>query len=113
ILEGRSFNGTASAAGDLRALGDYPGVSVVIAADNDVSTAETEYAGYAAVGDFMGMLTKAAISQHPGEVIEDFNLVNQARGWFINPGLSSASLLSSYADDDLTTLDEKGYIFAD
>lgn len=113
ILEGRSFNGTTASATDLRATVDYPGVSIVIMADNDISTAETEYAGYAAVGDFVGMLTKASLSQHPGEAIEAFNLLDVARGWFVNVGLSSAALLSTYTNGDFDTLDEKGYIYAD
>lgn len=113
IIEGRSFNGTTASAENLRNLGDYPGVSVVIAADNDVSTAKAENAGYAAVGDFLGMLSKAAISQHPGEPLPLFNLSDAARGWFLKPGLSSALPLTSYSDTDLSTLDTKGYIFAE
>lgn len=113
IIEGRSFNGTASAAENLRSLGAYEGVSVVIAADNDVSSAMAEYNGYAAVGDFAGLLSAAAISQHPGEPIEQFNLVNEARGWFVNPGLSSNQKITAYTDTDLGTLDTKGFIYAE
>ncbi len=113
IIEGRSFNGTTASAENLRALGDYEGVSVVIAADNDVSSLMAEYNGYAAVGDFAGLLSLAAISQHPGEPIDQFNLVNEARGWFVNPGLSSNQKLTAYTDTDLNTLDTKGFIYAE
>lgn len=112
VIEGREYNGTVGNATDLRTL-EAPGVSIVIAADNDVSKLKAIYDHYAAVGDFMGMLTKAAVSQNPGELIPDFNLEDVARGYFINPGLSSGLKISSYSDADLDTLDEKGYIFGE
>ncbi|MCO5253362.1 MAG: DUF2586 family protein [Bacteroidetes bacterium] len=112
VLEGREYNGTAGAADDLRTK-NAPNVSVVIAADNDVSEAEAEYETYAAVGDFLGMLSKAAVSQNCGELTEAFNLQNVARGWFINPGLSNGGLLTTQTDGTLDTLDTKGFIFAE
>jgi hypothetical protein len=112
VIEGREYNGTVGSADDLRLLAS-PGVSVVIAADNDISKLKAIYDHYAAVGDFMGMLTKAAVSQNPGELTTEFNLQDPARGFFVNPGLSSGSKLSTYSDADLDTLDEKGFIFAE
>jgi hypothetical protein len=112
VIEGREYNGTVGSAADLRTL-NAPGVSVVIAADNDISKLKAIYDHYAAVGDFMGMLTKASVSQNAGELVAEFNLQDTARGFFLNPGLSSGTKLSTYSDADLDTLDEKGFIFAE
>lgn len=111
VVEGRSFNGTAAASTDLRTL-DSDGVAVVVAADNDISGVDALYNGYAAVGDFLGMLSKAAVSQNPAEVIDAFNLTSAAKGYFINPGLSSNALITTYNKASLDTLHDKGYIFA-
>ena len=112
FLEGREYNGTAANAGDLRAEAS-PAVSVIIAQDNDVAALETEYETYAAVGDVLGMVSKAAVSQNAGELIPDFNLQNRARGWFLNPGLSNFELIKDTSDSTLNVLDTKGYIYAE
>ncbi|KAB2918690.1 MAG: hypothetical protein F9K23_00705 [Bacteroidetes bacterium] len=111
IVEGRSYNGTAAAATDLRTL-EAPGVSVVIGADKDVSGSNALYNGYAAVGDYLGMLSKAAVSQSPAEVIDDFDLQDTANSYWLNPGLSSNALISAQTKSTLDTLNDKGYIFA-
>jgi hypothetical protein len=110
LIEGRSFNGTAAAALDLRTL-NAANVSVTIAQDPDVAALETEYAGYAAVGDVLGLISKAAVSQNIGEYQPDFNLNNTGLNLFVTAALSSGSDINSYADADLDTLDDKGYIF--
>ncbi|MBI1228215.1 MAG: hypothetical protein GC192_23480 [Bacteroidetes bacterium] len=112
FLEGRSFNGTAASALDLRTK-DAEGVSVVIAADNDISGGDALYNGYAAIGDFAGMISKAAVSRTCCEPVEEFNLLDEAKGYWQNVGLSSNAKLSTFADSSLTTLDDKGFIFAD
>jgi hypothetical protein len=112
FLEGREYNGSAASAGDLRAQSS-PGVSVVIAADNDISLLESEYETYAAVGDVIGLASKAAVSQNIGELTGEFNLEDRARGFFLNPGLSNGELIKNTTDATLTTLDTKGYIFAE
>lgn len=112
VVEGRSFNGTAGSALDLRTK-TAPGVSVVIGADKDISAGNVLFNGYAAVGDFLGILSKCAVSQNPGEVIDEFNVYDQANGYFTNVALSSNLALESYSDASLTTLDTKGYIFFD
>jgi len=112
VLEGRSFNGTAAAALDLRTL-DAEGVSVVIAADPDISDNHALYAGYAAIGDFAGMITKAAVSQNCAEPIDEFNVVNAAKGHYATIGLSSNLGLNTYTNTSLNTLDTKGYIFVE
>lgn len=115
VLEGRSYNGAASSALNLRAITNVeaPGVSVPIFADNDVSGADALYAGHAAVGTMLGLLSKAAVSQDCAELIEDFNIVDVAAGKFVNVGLSSGAKVGTLTDASLTTLDTKGYIFAE
>ena len=113
FVEGRSFSGTASAVTDLRKLiNDCPDVSVVIGADFNVSSKDDLFKGYAAVEDFAAMVSKAAVSQNAGEVIEDFNLTSAVNQVFLIPGLSSGKKVTDYSDTDLDTLNDKGYIFA-
>ena len=112
LIEGRSFNGTAAAATNLRGL-NCPNVSVTIAADNAISTAKTQYAGYAAVGDVLGILSLARVSQDLGELSPSFNLQNLGLGLFTTAGLSSGLAMSNYVDADLDTLNTSGYIFPD
>jgi hypothetical protein len=112
LIEGRSFNGTAAAATDLRTLA-APNVSVTIIADPAISGANAAYHGYAAVGDVLGLISLAAVSQDPGELTPAFNLQNTGLGLFVTAGLSSNLNISSYADADLGTLNDKGYLFPD
>jgi len=112
LIEGRSFNGTAAAATSLRTLA-CTNVSVTIAADPAISGANAAYAGYAAVGDIAGIISLAAVSQNAGELTAAFNLQNTGLGMFTTAGLSSNLSINSYADADLDTLNDKGYIFPD
>ena len=112
LIEGRSFNGTAAAAQDLRTL-TAENVSVTIAADPAISGANAAYAGYAALGDVLGLISLAAVSQDPGELNPAFNLQNAGLGMFVTAGLSSNLAISSYNDADLDQLNAKGYIFPD
>jgi len=110
LIEGRSFNGTAAAAKDLRTL-NASNVSVTIAADPAISSKDVRYAGYAAVGDVLGIISKAAVSQNIGEFTEEFNLSDTGRDIFVTAGLSSGLSLDNYSDADLDMLNDKGYIF--
>lgn len=110
LIEGRSFNGTAAAAKDLRTLA-ASNVSITIAADPAISAKDPLYAGYAAVGDVLGLISKAAVSQNIGEFTPDFNLSDAGRDVFVTAGMSSGLPLDSYTDADLDTLNDKGYIF--
>lgn len=112
LIEGRSFNGSAAAAKDLRTL-LAENVSVIIAADPAISGADAAYAGYAALGDVLGLISLAAVSQDPGELIQPFNLQQAGLGMFVTAGLSSNLAISSYNDADLDQLNDKGYIFPD
>jgi len=112
LIEGRSFNGTAAAAKDLRTLLS-PNVSVTIVADPAISGANAAYAGYAAVGDVLGIISQAAVSQDPGELTPAFNLNNNGLGMFLTAGLSSNADIHTYAAADLDLLNDKGYICPD
>lgn len=110
LIEGKQFNGTAAAALDLRSLA-APNVSVTIAQDPAIAALDARFSKYAAVGDVLGLISKAAVSQNIGELTADFNLNDAGRGLFATAGLSSGLDVNSYGDEDLDTLDEKGYIF--
>lgn len=107
ILEGRSYNGATSSAADLRAL-TAPNVSVVIGADKAISTSGNAILqGHAAIGTFMGCLSRAKVNEDIAWV-EKFNFADDTN--FLTPGLSSNLLLTSYTDTDYNTLNTKGYI---
>lgn len=111
-VEGRSFSGTSAASINLRTLiNECPDVSVIIGADYQVSKRDALFQGYAAVEDYAAMVSKAAVSQNAGELINDFNLTDVAENVFIIPGLSSGNKVSDYSETDLDTLNDKGYIF--
>ncbi len=113
FIEGRNFTGTTGALVDLKALEvKAPDVSVVILADYDISQKRAAYFGYAAVEEFAALVSKAAVSQNAGELIETFNLTNRNEKVFLNAGLSSGKRIEEYADGDLDLLNEKGFIFA-
>ncbi|CAG2532930.1 Protein of unknown function (DUF2586) [Maribacter dokdonensis] len=112
FIEGRSFTGTATGIKDFRNLAETaPDVAVILGADNDISTSDAAYAGYAAVGDIVGLVSAAAVSQNAGELTEAFNLTDADEEAFINAGLSSGEHIDEYSDTDLDTLNDKGYIF--
>ena len=112
FIEGKSFNGTATNALDLRSL-DADGVSVVVLADPAISNAKAIYNGYAAVGDVLGICSLAAVSQNIGELADEFNLTNANEDAFITMGLSSNKLMSDYTDTAIEILHNKGYIFGE
>jgi len=113
FLEGRSFSGTAAAVLNLRELENQcPDVSMVIMADNDVSVSNALFSKYAAVEDFVGMISKAAVSQNAGEITPIFNLTDKNEGFFQNAGLSSGTHINSFSEAALDVLNDKGYIFS-
>jgi hypothetical protein len=61
----------------------------------------------------LGIISLAAVSQDPGELIDKFNLSNAGLGMFETAGLSSNLGVDTYADADLDLLNDKGYIFPD
>lgn len=113
FIEGRNFSGTVTASANLRDLAvKCADVSVVVMADNEVSKSKSVFKHYAAVEDFAGMVSKSAVSQNAGELIEAFNLTNVQEQVFITAGLSSGLPIANYSDTDLDILNDKGYVFA-
>jgi hypothetical protein len=113
FVEGRSFSGSASAVLNLRTLtNECPNVTMVIMADYNVSSSLFIFNDYAAVEDYVGMISKAAVSQNAGELIADFNLTDEAQGFFLIGGLSSGNPVSNFSETALDLLNEKGYAFA-
>lgn len=116
ILEGRSLNGTISAALDLRnqtLANQAAGVSVALVADPAVSARNVLQNGYAAVGDVLGIAAKAAVSQNVGERNPAFNLQNTADSLFLTCGLSNNTNIKNMPDADLTALHDKGFIIGE
>lgn len=110
IIEGKSFNGTAGSADDLRARNSpAPDVSVVIAADLDISALDPLYAGHAALGTVLGDISAASVHENIGWV-EKFRV--DTNGIYTRPGLSSNLSVNSYTPSALEVLKDKGYILA-
>jgi hypothetical protein len=109
LMEGRSYNGSTSSAIDLRGA-ECDRVAVTIASDHAVSSSNTLYNGYAAVGTILGCISKAKVNESLSWVGK-FNIESAAESAFLTPGLSSNNLLTSYTATDFETLNTKGFIF--
>lgn len=108
VIEGRSYNGSASAALDLRTL-NSDSVSCIIAQDKDIAGLHAIHHGYAAVGVMLGLLSAAKVSENIGWV-EKFPINDVANGLMVNPSLSNYSLVNTLSPVDYTALHDKGYI---
>jgi len=108
-LEGRGFNGTPTAATDLRTLSANK-VSVVIAQDLS-STAAIADPAHAAIGTWLGCVSKAPVNANIAWP-ERFPLTDALRGKWLKAGLSGGTSIAAYTGRQLDLLDEKGYIFA-
>jgi hypothetical protein len=109
IIEGRNFNGTATAAVNLRAQAARD-VSVVIAADPVISASNARHNTYAAIGTILGTFSLAKVHENIGWP-EKFNLQDKATPAFLSAGVSSNKLTRTYSDADIDILNTKGYIF--
>lgn len=118
FLEARDFTGVVADLMDVTpsACND---VQLVIAADNDISSANALYNGYAAVGTFLGLRSNLQIQQQLSYVAVS-NLQDGSTGDWVNPGYSSNTLLSafsqgywlnnSYTNGDQDVIQNKGFI---
>lgn len=107
LIEGREFNGSASAAADLRTK-NAPGVGVVIAADPYLTGLHADFANTAAMGDVLGIMAAAKVNQSLGNNL--FQLTNEAENMFVSAGLTNGVTVENQGADDLGTLLGKGYI---
>lgn len=111
LIEGRVFNGTASAALDLRDEYTAPNVGVVIAQDAAVADADAAYENYAAVGDCLGIMAKVKVSQSLGNrKLAVCQLQDTNDNTFSQARLSSGTNVEDYGFANLGTLYDKGYI---
>lgn len=111
LVEGRNYQGNATTVSDVRALGNYKNVAMVIAQDKAVANLESEYVTHAAIGTALGTVSAANVNECIGWVGK-FPLANTAKSKFIVPALSGGQLIQNISLTDLTTLNEKGFIFA-
>lgn len=109
-------------ASNLREL-DAENISVVIAQDKDVAAQNEAYKNHAAVGSALGMLSVRYVHENMGSVdIEnhprtakgtpDYSMIDITTGRWINPALSNGTLMTDISKADQTTLNDKGYIYA-
>lgn len=107
VLEGSDFQGSASAARDLRSSATGPSanrVSVVIGQDNAVATAAGGVrAKYAAVGMALGRMAAIPVQRNIGRVKDGALPITTG-------GLSNGAALDTFTDANLDSLHDKGYI---
>lgn len=119
LIEGRDWEGTASATQDLRDpdFATAPNVSVVLGQDWSYAESLPEKDGsddlylrtYADVGTALGTLASAGVNQNIGQV-NAYNLTDATRSAWLVAGLSNHTTIEdSY--DELNTLHTKGYVF--
>ena len=123
LLEGLgTYIDTIADISDLRAL-DAENISVIIAQDKDVAERDEAYKNHAAVGSALGMLSVRYVHENMGSVdIEnhprtakgtpDYSMIDTTSGRWINPALSNGTLMNDVSKADQTTLNDKGYIYA-
>lgn len=107
-VEGRNFNGTVGAAKDLRTYLARD-VFVNIGQDKLVATADALYAGYANMGTWLGVVSRASVHENIGWV-QKFNLTDEANDILLEPQISSGENSMALASD-FEMLNNKGYTF--
>lgn len=119
ILEGRAWAGTASTSLDLRSIPASPSgiqqnphVTICIAQDYDFAETLTGLAQkHAAIGKLLGTSAACEVNQDVGEV-GAFNLTRETKSRWTTAGLSNHTKVSAN-QSQISTLDTKGYVFAD
>lgn len=118
VVSGAGCQGTAVTMLDLRGIKEgeadihLPQVSVMIGQDYDFAeTLEGDAKKYAAVGTILGCMATQPVSYNIGEV-ETMSLTHAGKKLWINAGLSSHVKVREH-EDELTTLNSKGYIFGE
>lgn len=107
LLEGREFVEDYSTAVSLREMSANR-VSVVISQDPQVAVEDAAYAGYAQVGLLLGSVAAVPVSRDIARVRNGslpLSSVGVSNGKNVN-------LAGYYDDDQLSAIDDKGYIFA-
>lgn len=100
-----------------------PNVTVVIAQDKQIASKDLEYAKYAAVGSYLGMINVRNVAENIGSVdiekkpidsrsFDTYPLTDSGLGRFVNAGLSTGQSMDELTDVQLKSLNAKGYVFA-
>lgn len=108
LLEGYAIGTVAGLTYDLRATGgpNADAVGVVIGQTTGLlPSSMSDYVRYASIGRVMGRAARISVHHNLGRVKD-----GALRG-VLTAGFSDGSLLSSATDAQLTTLNERGYIF--
>lgn len=111
-----------SAYTDLRSL-SAPNVSVVICQDPVIRSLKAEYSTHGAIGTALGMISVRNVNENLGSVdieskpdfakgSETYPLTNPARKRWTTSVLQNGKNINSLTQNDKTSLDEKGYVFA-
>lgn len=100
-----------------------PHISIVIAQDRDIASLDPEYANYAAVGAFLGMINVRSVAENIGSVniekkpldsvtFDTYPLTDPGTGRFINVGISDGTSIEALTNIQVKALNDKKYIFA-
>lgn len=109
VMQGRNFNGTTTAAHDIRACNSR-NVHLTIATDLSVNALGALHVGHACAASLLGFFSYAKVHESIGWP-EKFNLLNEAAAKFLTPGLSSNLSINDYTAADFEALETKGYSF--
>ncbi len=107
LVEGRGFSGVPSTVLDATTLNSR-NTGIVLLQDAAFRASDSGFAGYAAVGSVLGLMSAAAVHENIGWVAK-FNL--QGDGIYAEAGFSSNQLESQLTGAGLNMLLAKGYIF--
>jgi len=121
VIEGREVNGTIATVTDMRTK-TAPNVHVVIAQDKAVANLDALYAKHAAVGTLLGSIGIRRVHEDYGSINvidspdkskEYYSLSNAATGEWLQPAISSGTLMSALTAAELKTLKDRAYLYAD
>jgi hypothetical protein len=121
VIEGRQVNGSIASIKDLRTMGS-PNVAVAILQDADIAALDTLYAKHAAVGTVLGGIGARRVHEDLGSIdavsrpnknANNFSIVDDVLGAWLNPAISSGTLVKNLTPAEVTVLKNNGYIWAD
>lgn len=121
VVEGRQVNGTISSIKNLRSL-SAPNCAVCILQDADVAALDALYAKHAAVGTVLGGIGARAVHEdlgsidavaRPNKSAANFSIVDSVNALWINPAISSGTLVKNLTSAEVGVLKTNGFIWAD
>lgn len=121
VIEGREVNGVIGSIGDQRTAAS-PNVHVAILQDKDVANLDALFAKHAAVGTLLGSIGIRRVEEdygtinvanNPDKGAVSYPLNDAATAKWLNPAISSGTLVSALTVAEVKTLKDRAYIFAD